>query len=156
MSPILKDVQADLILPEMKASNGRQVLQMLAREVSLRTGLNADIIYRDLLEQEASSASGIGGGVAIPHLQVQELDAPLMILARLDEPLDYHAVDGLAVDIVFLLLSPAHEGPLHLRRLSRVSRLMKNDTLLARLRTARTAAAMHDAMREPEDWLIAA
>ncbi len=152
MSPILQDVQADFIFPELKAANGRQVLKTLAHEVAIRTALDAEMIYDDLIAQEQKSASGIGGGVAIPHMQMEELHEPIMILARLDNPLDFHAVDQQAVDLVFLLLSPAQDGPLHLRRLSRISRLLKSQ----QLRTARDAHTMRAIMTEPEDWLIAA
>lgn len=156
MSPLSKDLYTDLILPDMKASSSRQVLQALAAEVSFRANVNSEMLFEQLLGKEEKSSSGIGGGIAIPHLQLAGLAEPFMLLARLSARVDFNAVDHQDVDLVFLLLSPAEEGPLHLRRLSRISRALKSEELCHELRTAKDAHTMRGLLGMPEAWLMAA
>lgn len=156
MTPILQDVQADIILPDLKAMSGKEVLQILATEVALRTCKSPSSIYDRLIQQEEESASGIGGGVAIPHMQMEDLTAPLMILARLDQGLDFNSIDQQNVDLIFLLVSPKEEAGIHLRRLSRISRTLKNEALCSQLRAAKDAHEMRALLGLSQEWLVAA
>ena len=64
MSPIImRDVQTDLILPDLKAANSRQLFLTLANEVAIRTSMPADIVFEELTTKEQKSPSGIGDGV---------------------------------------------------------------------------------------------
>ena len=124
MSPIImRDVQTDLILPDLKAANARQLFLTLANEVAIRTSMPADIVFEELTTKEQKSPSGIGDGVAIPHLKLAGLNEPFMMLVRLQDSIEFNAVDEQGVDLVFLLISPEKDGPLHLRRLARISRV---------------------------------
>jgi PTS system nitrogen regulatory IIA component len=156
MSPIIRDIQTDLIIPNLKASNTRQIFLALANEVAIRTSIPADIIFEELMTKEQKSTSGIGDGVAIPHLRLRGLNEPIMMLVRLDEKVNFNSNDGQDVDMVFLLISPESDGPLHLRRLARVSRVLKNDTLTSQLRKATDAYAMRALFMAPDSWLMAA
>ncbi len=156
MSLIDKDVRADIILPGVKASHKKNVFQALAVELAPHTAVTAESIAALLSEKEERSASGIGEGIAIPHLKLPGLQQPLAIMARLKNGVDFGAVDGLPVDLVFLLVSPANDGPLHLRRLSRVSRFFRNPELCESLRAAEDADAMRALLIAPEGWLLAA
>jgi PTS system nitrogen regulatory IIA component len=156
MSPIVKDVQADVILPDLKASSSRQVMQILAAEASLHEAIDAENLYEDLLKKEQHTTSGIGGGVAILHLQVDGLYEPFLMMARLQNSVDFNAVDRQPVDLVVLLVSPEADGPVHLRRLSRISRVFKNDKFCAELRGAKDAHGMRAQMMLPDNWQIAA
>lgn len=156
MSPISKDLQVDLILPDLKATSSRHVLQILAAEVAFRAAVNSEILFEQLLNKEEKSPSGIGGGVAIPHLQTKNILEPFLMLTRLQSPVNFNAIDQQGADLVFLLLSPQDDGPLHLRRLSRISRVLKNEKLCAELRSAKDAHAMRALLGMPETWLMAA
>jgi PTS system nitrogen regulatory IIA component len=156
MSPIIRDIQTDLIIPDLEASNARQVFHALANEIALRTSIPADIAFEDMVTKEQKSASGIGDGVAIPHLKMRGLIEPFMMLVRLKDKIDFGSSDGKGVDLVFLLVSPESDGPLHLRRLARISRVLKNDTLTSQLRKATDAYAMRALFMAPDSWLMAA
>lgn len=126
----------DLILPDFKAADISQVYKTLAERIEALTKFPAATLYNQLVTREQQASSGIGEGVAIPHLRLPLLEKSMIAFVRLQHPLDINAVDDAPVDLVMMLLSPASDGPHHLRRLSRISRLMRNSTLLEDLREA--------------------
>ncbi len=130
---------ADVALALVKGGNKQQVFQVLAGEAGLATGLDPGIVLGRLTDQEKKATSGIGKGVAIPNLRLKKLQAPLVIVATLAQKTDFNALDGAPVDIVCLLLSPERDIPAHLKSLSRLSRLFRDQDLGERLRGARTA-----------------
>ena len=126
-------------LHNVKGANAARVYAALARHAALNTGIRENYILARLTEQEKRATSGIGGGVAIPHLRLKKLRQPYTALARLARPIDFCAVDGAPVDLVLLLLSPETDIAAHLQRLSRFSRLMRDGGLLTSLRDVPSA-----------------
>ena len=100
-------------------------------------------ILHCLLEREKAGATGFGSGVAIPHCRHAQLDRVRGAFVRLAEPVDYGAVDGVPVDLVFLLLSPTTTGPDHLKALAAVSRLLRDPATASKLRGARSSDALY-------------
>jgi PTS system nitrogen regulatory IIA component len=96
---------------------------------------------RQLLNQLAQIAAA-RGGVAIPHGKLDKLDRVYALVARLAAPIDYKAIDGAPVDLVFLLLSPPDAGAEHLKALAAVSRLVRHAGIVEKLRGARSRDAM--------------
>ena len=87
-------------------------------------------------------STGFGGGVAIPHGKLAGLDRIYALVARLTTPVDYKAIDGGKVDLVFLLLSPPDAGAEHLKALAAVSRIVRNAAIVEKLRGARSRDAL--------------
>jgi PTS system nitrogen regulatory IIA component len=85
----------------------------------------------------------MGSGVAIPHARLQAVIKPSGILARLKQPIDFDAIDGQPVDLVFLLLLPAKKESEQLGALAAIARKMRFNEDLASLRKAKNAAEMH-------------
>ena len=101
---------ADLIGPEaviasLKVKNKKQLLQELSARAARLTGLQERYIFDTLLQRERLGSTGLGQGIAIPHGKFAGLKRITGICARLAEPIDFDAVDGAPVDIVFLLLA---------------------------------------------------
>ena len=94
-----------------------------------------------MAERERLGSTGFGNGVAIPHGKIAGLTELYCLAARLNEPLDYKAVDGQPVDLVFLLLSPLDAGAEHLKALAAVSRVIRHAPTLEKLRGARSRDA---------------
>ena len=80
---------------------------------------------RRLETRESLGSTGVGAGIAIPHAQVPTLDQFFGVFARLDQPIDYDAIDGQPVDLVFLLLIPGNTRE-HLKALAAISRRLRD------------------------------
>ena len=121
---------ADLIAPEavypsLKAKTKKQALQDVAQRAAVLTGLDAREIFDTLLQRERLGSTGVGRGIAIPHGRMPGLPSIVSVFARLDEPIDFEALDNEPVDLIFLLLAPEHAGADHLKALARISRLLR-------------------------------
>lgn len=126
----------------LSAANKKAVFQQLATAMSRRTGIEAKAICAALSEREKLGSTGFGGGIAIPHGKLDGLSAVVGYFARLTAPVDFQAVDGLPVDLVFVLLSPSDAGVDHLKALASVSRLLRDRQMAAKLRGARSKDAI--------------
>ena len=100
-----------------------------------RTTDPADLA-RAALDREAKSATGLPGGIAIPHARLPGVARPLGLFARLRPAVDFDAIDGERVDLAFLLLLPAPAQPEHLNVLALVARRLRADGVRAELRRA--------------------
>lgn len=125
----------------VSAGNKRKLLQMLGAMAGTRLGAEAKAIVETIAERERLGSTGFGNGVAIPHGKVPGLKRIYGLVARLAEPLDYKAIDGQPVDLVFLLLSPPDAGAEHLKALAAVSRVVRHEPTLEKLRGARSRDA---------------
>ena len=96
-----------------------------------------------LLAREALGSTGIGGGIAIPHGRLATMEKPIGLFARLAHPVDFDAIDERPVDIVFLLVTPEGAGADHLKALARVSRLLRDRSLVDKLRATENAEALY-------------
>jgi PTS system nitrogen regulatory IIA component len=132
----------DAIKPSFPGGNKRSLLQQLAHLAANRLGLDSAAIQASLTEREQLGSTGFGQGVAIPHGKVEGLPRIYGLFARLAEPVDYKAIDGRRVDIVFLLLSPPDAGADHLKALAAISRVTRHDATLEKLRGARSRDAL--------------
>ncbi len=143
----------DEVIPDLQAGSRKDVFQMIASKLSARTGLPQLALQDKLMDRERQASSGVGDGVSIPHLKIatERLTQPLTLLARLHRKLDFQAVDGQPVDLVYLLVSPERDGPLHLQRLARMTRMMRNTLLLDNLRAARDGDTIRALLTRPTD-----
>ncbi len=111
-------------------------------------GLDASEVAEALNERERLGSTGFGRGVALPHARIAGLSGVRGLMLQLARPIDFDAVDSLPVDIAFVLLSPVDAGADHLKALAGVSRFLRDDATLARLRGARNAEALYAIMTE--------
>ena len=124
------------VLIDVKVSSKRELLQELASKAAEMTGLDERTIFDTFLERENLGSTGFGGGTALPHGRFGGLDKVYAVFARLSSPLDFDAIDGKPVDLVFALLSPEGNGADHLTALAKMSRILKDEALCAKLRQA--------------------
>ena len=124
------------------AANKKALFQHLASAGSRLTGMPSKTILAALNAREKIGSTGFGGGAAIPHGKVEGLERVVGYFVRLATPIDYHAVDGMPVDLVFLLLSPPDAGVDHLKALASISRTCRDRPTLAKLRGARSKDAL--------------
>ncbi len=129
-------IPVNCVYSNFKANNKRQLLQELAQKSSEITGVNERIIFDALLERENLGTTGFGGGTALPHARLKDLDKIYGFFVKLNTPISYEAIDNKAVDIVFMLLSPDSSGADHLTALAQISRLLKDENICEKLRNS--------------------
>ena len=139
---------SDLLAPEavlasLKVQTKKQLLQELAARAHARTQLPEKQIFETLTERERLGTTGVGAGIAIPHGRMAGAVGITGVFARLENAIDYEAVDGQPVDLVFMLLAPENAGADHLKALARVSRLLRNQQICEKLRAAQSAEALY-------------
>ena len=143
-------ISPDSVIASLKAKSKKQLLQDLSVRAARLTGLSERDIFDVLLQRERLGSTGLGHGIAIPHGKVSGLKRIVGIFARLAEPVDFDAVDGDPVDIVFLLLAPEGAGADHLKALARISRLLREGSAVEKLRASKDAAALYAVLTENE------
>jgi len=146
--PLLDFLDPRAVLPALRVSGKKQALQELASQAALLTGLTDDAIYEALLQRERLGSTGIGEGIAIPHGKLPGLTRIFGLVARLEKPIDFEALDSQPVDVLFLLLAPEGAGADHLKALARVARVLREPGLIERVRATRDATALYAIMTE--------
>ena len=142
-------VAPEAIVPALKVSSKKQALQDLAARAAALTGQNERAIFEVLLQREKLGTTAVGYGVAIPHGKLPKLTKMFGMFARLDRAIDFEALDGQPVDLVFLLLAPEGAGADHLKALARVARLLRDQDTANKLRAARDAEALYAVLAMP-------
>jgi nitrogen PTS system EIIA component len=145
---LLDFLSSEAIAPSLRANSKKQALQDLSIQAARLTGLEERSIFEALLQRERLGSTGIGEGLAIPHGKLPGLSKLFGFVARLDKPIDFEALDGQPVDILFLLLAPEGAGADHLKALARAARVLRQPGTMERLRAARDAAALYAVLTE--------
>ncbi|SDB51252.1 PTS IIA-like nitrogen regulatory protein PtsN [Bauldia litoralis] len=143
----------DLIAPEavigsLKANSKKQAIQAIAEKAAALTQLPEREIFETLLQREKLGSTGVGGGIAIPHGKLPELDRIFGMFARLPKPIDFEALDDQPVDLIFLLLAPEGAGADHLKALARIARHLRKGGVANKLRASTDKAALHAVLTE--------
>jgi nitrogen PTS system EIIA component len=133
-------------LIDVRASDKMRLLQELTRRAATILDLPAERISTEILKREELGSTGTGGGVAIPHARIEGLKRSFGILARLNKSIDFEAIDGRPVDLVFLLLLPANPVGEQLKALASVARKFRDAACLRDLRAASGSAGLYGAM----------
>ena len=134
--------------------SGHDVETLFKGVVDSIPGLEA-LIRRDLVERllqrEELASTGIGKGIAVPHPRSpmpEAIGLPIVITALLKQPVDFKAIDGAPVSMMFFLLSPTTQ--LHLKLLSRLSFCLRDDTVVSSLRGVRDPHLLFDIIQMME------
>jgi PTS system nitrogen regulatory IIA component len=146
----ISDVLApDAVIAALRVNGKKQLLQELAARAAQQTGITERRVFESLTERERLGSTGVGQGIAIPHSRLSDIKTIVGVFARLENPIDYDAVDKQPVDLVFMLLAPEGAGADHLKALARVSRLLRNQQACEKLRAATKPEALYAILTEP-------
>ncbi|HMK89343.1 MAG TPA: PTS IIA-like nitrogen regulatory protein PtsN [Methylocystis sp.] len=131
------------IIPSLKAASKKQALLEISEKAAQLSGLPAREIFDALLQRERLGSTAIGDGVAIPHGKLAKLQNIVGVFARAEKPLDFDALDGAPVDLIFLLITPESSGADHLKALACVARMLRDPQMLATIRATRDPGALY-------------
>lgn len=138
----IKTGMPDRVLLGVKAGSKKQLLQEIAKVAADAAGLHERQVFDILVERERLGSTGMGGGVAIPHARLEGLPRVYEVFAKVDKAVEFEAIDGQPVDLVYLLLAPMEAGADHLKALARASRLLRDQAVCAKLRGSDSAEAI--------------
>jgi PTS system nitrogen regulatory IIA component len=133
----------DVVLGLPACHSKRQVLKELAKHAATTVDLDTQRLLEALMERERLGTTGIGHGIAIPDARLAELKRLVGLFARLDQPVDFEALDDQPSDLIFLLLAPESADADSLKALARISRLLRDPNLQLRLRQEQDRAAIY-------------
>ena len=147
--PLTDLVAPNAIVPALKANGKKQAIQELSARAAKLTGQNERLIFETLMQREKLGRTGVGNGIAIPHGKLPKLEKLFGLFARLERPIDFEAMDGQPVDLIFLLLAPEGAGADHLKALARIARLLRDQDVAKKLRASRDAQAIYSVLALP-------
>lgn len=102
-----------------------------------------------LMERESLGPTGVGGGIALPHARLEQLDKVVGAFVLLENPVEFDAIDKQPVDIVFGLFAPKSAGVEHLKALALVSRTLREQSIVAKLRSNPKPTTLYTILTEP-------
>jgi PTS system nitrogen regulatory IIA component len=143
-------LQQDAIIPALKVNSKKQLLQELAAKAARITGVPEREVFDVILQRERLGSTGVGHGIAIPHGKLASISSIVGVFARLDNPVDFEALDDQPVDLVFLLLAPEGAGADHLKALSRIARVLRDPELVAKLRATDSDTAIYTFLNQEQ------
>jgi PTS system nitrogen regulatory IIA component len=120
------------IFYSLKDTSKDRALRSLVEVLPLPDGVDRELLLRLFLAREASASTAIGGGIALPHVRnpiVLNVDRPMVTLGFLERPVDFGALDGQPVHVLFSLICPTTRS--HLQMLSRLSYVLHEPALRA-------------------------
>jgi PTS system nitrogen regulatory IIA component len=138
--PMSELLRAGGIHHDVVAKDKPGVLREFVARLPLPPEQNRDALLSVLEAREAMGSTGIGDGIAIPHVRnpiVLHLDRPFVTLCLLRNPVDFEAIDGKPVHALFMVVSPT--VPVHLRILGQLGFLLRDETLRGMLRNREPA-----------------
>jgi PTS system nitrogen regulatory IIA component len=145
----IKDfLSASDVAIDFYATDKPSLLKQLAKRAAEALHLSAETVASEIEKRDELGSTGIGGGVSIPHARLREIMRPFGSLVRLTQPIEFNAVDGQRVDIVFLLLLPAASQLDQLNALAAVARKLRDREVVQRLRAATSAEELYRAVIE--------
>ncbi len=121
-------------------------LRFAAGALAARSGLSLECIHGALAAREALGSTGIGRGIAVPHVCLPGLDQPYALFCTLAEPIGFDAIDGKPVDLIFTIVTPpkAGGGGEALSYLAALSRMLRDEKVAQALRNADNPWNVHD------------
>lgn len=127
----------DRMLAGLSARTKQRLLKALCDRAGEELQLDPGMLLSRLLAREALGSTGTGGGIAMPHASLTEIDAPFILLASLSQPVNFEAIDDLPVDIVCLLFNPPEKTTEKLTCLAAISRQLRDPAVQKMIRRAR-------------------
>ena len=131
---------------DLPVRSKRALLHDLAHRAALVLKVDDDAVFGALLKREELGSTGVGNGVAIPHVRLEQVKKPFGIMARLKQPIDFDSIDGQPVDLVYLLLLSKEKEQAQLNVLAAVARKLRTPELLEQLRGAPNRVVLYNLM----------
>ena len=146
---------ADLLTPDsihtdIRSKKRDTVIKSLVERTAKLHSLDGKDVLESVLDRERALSTGVGQGIAVPHATLKSIDTPIIALGRTQNDIDFDSIDASPVRLVFLLLTPDGNVAMHLKLLSRISRLCQSPKLREELLTSAKPELILDAIKRAE------
>ncbi|MBU3948727.1 MAG: PTS sugar transporter subunit IIA [Proteobacteria bacterium] len=148
---ILEVLQKDTINTELKSTDKKGVIEELIDSISRITGKDSEELVNVIMERERLGSTGIGGGIGIPHGKLKNLESLILGFGLSRKGVDFESMDGRPTHLFFLILTPENSTGLHLKLLSRISRILKNESFKKKLLKATDNNEVYSIIREVDE-----
>lgn len=134
-------------LVNVSGGSKKRVLEQIAAVIAQDVpGLDAQNIFESFIAREKLGSTGFGNGIAIPHCRMPGCTTPLSAVVHLEAPVDFDAIDGAPVDLLFVLLVPEEATDEHLELLRQIASMLDQEAVRDRLRNATTGEELYQAV----------
>jgi len=148
---MIADLIENKILFNMKAKDNVSAIEELAELIAKASNIDKKKLVDDLMEREKLGSTGIGNGIAIPHVKTNAIKEIVVAFGRSKKGIDFNALDNKPVHLFFLIATPEDYQDEYLNTLARVSRLLKNEQLKEMLLKAKSVEEIITLFREKEE-----
>lgn len=149
---ICEVLNIDTIIPELKASTKEEAIDELIQlfENDERV-LSISDVKDSVMEREKIMSTGVGHGFGIPHCKTNKVKNIMAAFGRTKNPIDFEALDGEPVDLIFLLIGKDNLVAPHIKLLSRISLLMNKNEIRDKLREVSSAEEIYSIFEAEEE-----
>ena len=134
---LTKLVTKQFILLNQKSNNKKNVLELISSYLQKEIKIKKDIIFESLYAREKLGTTALGNGVALPHARIDSLKTTQTLLLQLASGIDFDAVDGKKVDVIFVLLVPNVNSDSHVKMLAEIAAILDNKQTVKKIRKAK-------------------
>ena len=149
----LTDVlRKEFIIPSLQGTTKEECIRLMIDVLAEHKVItNRERIYEAVIAREEIMTTGVGNGIAIPHCKDNSTRDFAVALGITENSIDFDAIDENPVHIIFLLVGPESQPGMHIKLLSRISRLMGKEDIRDQLLKMKSAAEIHSLLAEEED-----
>ncbi|RTR26210.1 PTS IIA-like nitrogen regulatory protein PtsN [Shewanella atlantica] len=127
----------------------KKVLELISDLAAVQyPTLTSQEIFESLLAREKMGSTGIGNGIAIPHGRLTNINQPVAVLIKCEEPIAFDSIDKQPVDILFALLVPADQCEQHLSTLSNMAEKLNDKQVLKQLRKTQDESELYQVITQ--------
>ncbi len=139
-------ISSERVISNLAGASKKRVLELAAEFIADESQLDSEDIYQGLIDRERLGSTGIGFGVAIPHCRMVDLpqNETRGYLIQLSQEVDFDAIDGKQVGLLFVLLVPKSTNQLHLNLLAELADCFSNDQFRNELQLAKGARELYE------------
>ncbi|PSS57999.1 PTS IIA-like nitrogen regulatory protein PtsN [Pseudomonas sp. BBP2017] len=139
-------------LVNVPGGSKKRVLQEIATLIDREVpDLEMQDVFESLFAREKLGSTGFGNGIAIPHCRLKGCSSPISALIHLDAPIDYDAIDGAPVDLLFVLLVPEAATDAHLELLRQIASMLDRKEVREKLRAAGSSEALYQVVLDVQN-----
>ena len=139
-------------LVNVPGGSKKKALEQIAKLISHEVPeLDEQLVYESLIAREKLGSTGFGNGIAIPHCRLKGCETPVSALLHLDAPIDFDAIDGAPVDLLFVLLVPQAATDAHLELLRQIASMLDRKDVRDKLRSAKSNEALYQVVLDEQN-----